>query len=269
MKFTVVNHDWNSTVNDFDSRAEADDKRKSALSSFNLSPDDLEVVKGDYEDYEAYQNRDEENEQANPPHDNHGEPVEQETEGGTQEVDAPVIDHSEPEQPPEDPGTPAAKASDPRNQTPVEPETTNAVEPEQTVQEPQSDKLGEGLAQLGDSIEDDPLDILPGYMITQVDGKPSLNKRGVSVLAYHYGITVKEKTTVVYPHETDFETAVIEIIVEGQDGRVFTGSGEAHVDETPKHQLLRMAETRAYKRAVIFATGTGIVGYQELMGELE
>jgi len=127
----------------------------------------------------------------------------------------------------------------------------------------------EPLAQLGEQLDTDPLDVLPGYMITHVDGKPSLNKRGVSVLAYHYGISVTDKTTVAYPHETGFECAIVEITVEGKDGRVFVGAGEAHVDETPKHQLLRMAETRAYKRAVIFATGTGIVGYQELMGELQ
>jgi hypothetical protein len=106
-------------------------------------------------------------------------------------------------------------------------------------------------------------------MITTVEGKPSLNKRGVSVLAYHFDISVVERTTVAYPHETDYETAVVEMMVENTDGRKFAGIGEAHVDETPKHQLLRMAETRAYKRAVIFATGTGIVGYQELMGQLE
>jgi len=119
------------------------------------------------------------------------------------------------------------------------------------------------------NVSDDPLDILPGYMITEVDGKPSLNKRGVSVLAYEYDVSVIERDVVTYPHENGYETAVVEIMVENADGRTFSGIGEAHVDETPKHQLLRMAETRAYKRSVIFATGTGIVGYQELMSDLE
>jgi hypothetical protein len=131
------------------------------------------------------------------------------------------------------------------------------------------DQFGDALAEIGDSIETDPLDVLPGYMITHVDGKPSLNKRGVSVLAYHYDIDVVEREVVAYPHEHDYETAVVEIMVKNSEGRKFSGVGEAHANETPKHQLLRMAETRAYKRAVIFATGTGIVGYQELMGELE
>jgi len=131
-----------------------------------------------------------------------------------------------------------------------------------------TDETASALEHLGESIEHDPLNVLPSYMITHVDGDPSLNKRGVSVLAYHYDVSVLDKKTVVYPHETDYTSAVVEIEVENEDGQVYTGSGEAHVDETPKHQLLRMAETRAYKRAVIFATGTGIVGYQELMEDL-
>jgi len=131
------------------------------------------------------------------------------------------------------------------------------------------DEAAEAVDELQANVDTDPLDVLPGYMITMVDGKPSLNKRGISVLAYHYDIDVKEREVVAYPHETEYETAVVEIMVEGPDGRTFSGIGEAHVDETPKHQLLRMSETRAYKRAVIFATGTGIVGYQEMVGSLE
>jgi hypothetical protein len=150
----------------------------------------------------------------------------------------------------------------------VEAEVVDMTEDTQPEPEPESEQFGDMLSQLGESINTDPLSILPGYMITQVDGKPSLNKRGVSVLAYHFGISVTEKETVAYPHETDYTSAIVEITVENEDGRVFVGAGEAHVDETPKHQLLRMAETRAYKRAVIFATGTGIVGYQEIMEEL-
>jgi len=131
------------------------------------------------------------------------------------------------------------------------------------------DEAAEAVDKLQKNVDTDPLDVLPSYMITMVDGKPSLNKRGVSVLAYHYGIDVQERNVVTYPHENGYETAVVEFLVEGEDGRTFSGIGEAHVDETPKHQLLRMAETRAYKRSVIFATGTGIVGYNEIVESLE
>lgn len=161
-------------------------------------------------------------------------------------------------------GEPIQKEADGGSTTVVEDESPTPQQPQEPTQEETA-----ALDQLGESIDTDPLDVLPGYMITHVDGKPSLNKRGVSVLAYHYNIDVLERDVVAYPHETDYETAVVEIMVQGGDGRKFAGIGEAHVDETPKHQLLRMAETRAYKRAVIFATGTGIVGYQELMSELQ
>jgi len=133
---------------------------------------------------------------------------------------------------------------------------------------PQNDTEN-ALSELGDSIHNDPLDVLPGYMITTVEGKPTLNKRGVSVLAYHYGVSVTEHEILDRPSETAYESAAVRIEVEIDDGRTFTGSGEAHADEVAKEKLLRMAETRAYKRAVIFATGTGIVGYQEMVSELE
>lgn len=158
-------------------------------------------------------------------------------------------------------------ASDGGEVVEAEPVETDAPEPTESSQEPAKSELG-AMAPENRNLSDDPLDVLPGYMITHVDGKPSLNKRGVSVLAYHYDIDVLERNVVAYPHEHDYETAVVEIMATGPDGRTFSGIGEAHVDETPKHQLLRMAETRAYKRAVIFATGTGIVAFQELMEEL-
>lgn len=126
----------------------------------------------------------------------------------------------------------------------------------------------EALAELGESLDSDPLDILPGYMITEVEGEPTLNKRGVSVLAFHFNVSVLGYEVMAHPHETDFEYCSMRFTVE-RGGKEYVGHGEAHSDEVDKSKLLRMAETRAYKRAVIFATGTGIVGYQEVMGELQ
>jgi len=217
-------------VREFSSRAEAEDQ-KSKLVGLGMSPNDLEITTTD-------PRQDDESEQEVPPHDNHGEPIEKQADGGTEAVE--VVDD---EQPTEEP-TPTQTGTD-------------ALE-----------DAAEAVDKLQKNVDTDPLDVLPSYMITMVDGKPSLNKRGISVLAYHYDIDVKEREVVAYPHETEYETAVVEMMVEGPDGRTFTGIGEAHVDETPKHQLLRMAETRSYKRAVIFATGTGIVGYQEMVGSL-
>jgi len=119
-------------------------------------------------------------------------------------------------------------------------------------------------------VDTDPLDILPDYMIDHVQGTPTLNKRGLSVLAYHYGVTVTDREIVVNPHESDWQYAIVETTVENEDGNTFVGTGTAHLDRgDDKGTLLEMAETRSYKRAVSFATGTGIVSYQELTGHLE
>lgn len=120
------------------------------------------------------------------------------------------------------------------------------------------------------SMEEDPLSILPGYMITEVKGTPTLNKRGISVLAYHYGVEVVDQEIVVSPQESDWEYAIVRTTVESEDGRTFLGTGTAHVDRDDEREvLLELAETRSYKRAVSFATGTGIVSYQEMVGDLE
>lgn len=249
MNFTVINHDWTSTVTGFERRAEADDKRKSALSSFDLSPDDVEVVKGDYEDYEAYQNRDSENEQANPPHDNHGEPVAQKTDGGTQEVNPEVVDHS----PQGDPGTPAAEQSDPRNETPVE---------------PQAQEAAEAIDKLGESLEDDPLNILPGHMQDDIQGTPAINKRGYAMIAERYGIEV---TTTIesYPWENEENRCVAKAVAITEDGQRYTGHATACKDDSDMpEQIIELADTRAMKRSVSWASGIGIVAYEELSDEL-
>jgi len=109
-------------------------------------------------------------------------------------------------------------------------------------------------------VDTDPLDILPDYMIDKVQGKPTLNKRGLSVLAFHYGITVTDREILVSPHESDWEYAIVETTIENADGNTFVGTGTAHVDRgDDKDVLLELAETRSYKRAVSFGTGTGIV----------
>lgn len=148
------------------------------------------------------------------------------------------------------------------------PEVVDEPAPVEKAEPPSTETTDDGLQALGDSLTDDPLDVLPGYMITEVDGDPTLNKRGVSVLAFHYDVEVVDYEVVAYPHDTDYTGSVVQFTVE-REGKQYVGHGEAHADEVDKSKLLRMAETRAYKRAVIFATGTGIVGYQEVMSELE
>ena len=255
MKFTVINDDWSSTVTGFESRAEADNKRKSALSSFNLSPKDVTVVKGHYETYEDYQNRDEDNEQEEPPQ----EP--QATDGGTQEVDAEVIDHSEAKG---DPGTPAAAKADPRNQTPVEPKTTNAVEPEQTVQEPESYDLPDK-----PPVDEDPLTWMPDEFTDRIEQTTVINRKGYEVMAHHYGISTQSEC-LVGPEETDFEFARVKATATKPDGTEYQAHGSAHTDRgDDSFLLLEMADTRSRKRAIAQATGVGMVAVSELQNSLE
>lgn len=258
MKFTVINDDWSSTVTGFESRAEADNKRKSALSSFDLSPKDVTVVKGHYETYEDYQNRDEDSEQEEPPQ----EP--QATDGGTQEVDAEVIDHSEPKG---DLGTPAAAKANPRNQTPVEPETPTTAEPNDMKQEPQSD--ADALDQLGESLGTDPLSILPGHMIDQVQGQPAINKRGYAMIAERYGVSVKAHIE-SYPWENEEGRCVARAVATTDEGKEYQDFASASKgDGDMPEQLVELASTRALKRVTGWATGLGIVSFQELSQELE
>lgn len=97
-KYTVVDK-RNSNTRVFDDEAEAKDKRNS-LKSIVDNPSDIDMVEGAYEDYTAFENRDE-----TPPE--------------TEEVDPEIVDMTEPEpETPADPGTPAAKAAQPDPQEP-------------------------------------------------------------------------------------------------------------------------------------------------------
>mgnify|MGYP000294121194 CR=1 FL=1 len=242
-EFTVINHDWEQTVNDFETRSAAEDKRKAALSGFDISPDDLEVVKGDYEDYAEYQNNHESDEvdpevvdhteeQANPPHDHHGNPV-AESQG--------------------DPGTPAAKQAAPEPPA----ENTDVVEP--------------GVREMQDKdISDDPLSVMPTHFVDRIQGTPVINRKGYAVLAEHYGIEVVAEP-VTLPGATDHTYAEFRAIATTDDGTEYSGFGSAHVDRQDgddPYLLAELAETRAMKRAVSWATGIGMTAKVEMEGSL-
>jgi len=218
------------------------------------------VVKGDYEDYEAYQNRDKENEQEKPPQ----EP--QATDGGTETVNPDVIDHSE-DEPKGDPGTPAAAKADPRNQTPVEPKTPTTAEPSDMTQEPQSD--ADALDQLGESLGTDPLSILPGHMIDNIQGQPAINKRGYAMIAERYGVSVKAHIE-SYPWENEEGRCVARAVAVTDEGKEYQDFATASKgDGDMPEQLVELASTRALKRCVSWATGVGIVSYAEMVDGLD
>ncbi|AFH22775.1 hypothetical protein OSG_eHP34_00210 [environmental Halophage eHP-34] len=224
--YTVINHDWEQTVNGFDQRSAADDKRKAALSGFDISPDDLEVVKGNFEDYAEYQNNHE-----------------------SDDVDPEIIDHTEEETTAEsqgDPGTPAAKQAAP---------------------EPPAQDLQ---AVDNKDISDDPLSVMPGHFVDTIQGTPTINRKGYAVLAEHYGISVVA-TAVTLPGETDHTYAEFRALATTEDGQEYSGFGSAHVDRQDgddPHLLAELAETRAMKRAVAWATGVGMTAQEEMEGSL-
>lgn len=112
----------------------------------------------------------------------------------------------------------------------------------------------------------DPLTYLPGWMVDRIDhgtgqSKPHLNKRGCQMIADHLGLVVQSEA-VKRASETEWEYAEYRAWVQGDGSehtKRFTATGVAHIDEggrTPQ-DLDLVAETRAKKRSVKWATGGG------------
>jgi hypothetical protein len=127
-----------------------------------------------------------------------------------------------------------------------------------------------GGGELPDSppVDEDPLSWVPGHFIDEIQGVPTINRKGYAVIASQYGISV-EAESVKLPHETDWEYAAFQATAETPDGETYSGFGSAHVDrDDDKHLLAELAETRAMKRAVAWASGVGMTAAEELMGEM-
>lgn len=124
------------------------------------------------------------------------------------------------------------------------------------------------------AIDSDPFDVLPGWMIDQVNhgnGKqPHLNKRGCQVIVEYLGLEVQTEP-VIPAYETDFEYAYYRATVTKPDGREFVEHGAARVDgddqtEEEAWGLDMQAETRAFKRGVKAATGGGLEAFAQERG---
>jgi len=125
------------------------------------------------------------------------------------------------------------------------------------------------LAQLGEELGTDPLSILPGHMIDQIQGEPAVNKRGYAMIAERYGIEV-QADVVELPWENDEGRCVARATATTEDGKEYSGWATACADDGDMpEQLIELAETRSLKRAVSWGSGVGIVSYQELSEELE
>ena len=225
--FSVIDH-GNETARSFESRSEADDKAK-GVKQMVSDPSQIEVVKGDYDNYEDY-------------------------EPETEEVDAEIIDMTDGGEPKGDPGTPAAQQADPRQGN----STTEVVTKDELSQVQNKD------------ISEDPLTVMPGHFVDDIQGVPTINRKGYAVLAEHYGISVVAEP-VTLPSATDFEYAEFQATATTENGVEYSGFGSAHVnrqDGDDAHLLAELAETRAMKRAVSWATGIGMTAQEEMENSL-
>jgi hypothetical protein len=117
-----------------------------------------------------------------------------------------------------------------------------------------------------DAPDQSPIDWFGGKdspFVAQVDHSNgsnwTLNKDGTQFVASELDLEV-ESNCVVEAHETDFEYAKHEATATTPDGKTFNAVGDCHIDEEGKDpvDLERMAETRAKKRAVKWASAGGI-----------
>lgn len=140
-----------------------------------------------------------------------------------------------------------------------------------TAPDPTSEELP---AEMPDSVRTDPLDIIPGYMIDEVEGQPTINKRGYAVIANRFDIVVQSEA-ITTAGETDHEYAEFKATAwKKEDGPEcgYTGHATARASEDRRgmaDNLNEMAETRAMKRAVAWASGTGILAWEELAGYVD
>ena len=119
-------------------------------------------------------------------------------------------------------------------------------------------------------ISDDPLSVMPGHFVDTIQGVPTINRKGYAVLAEHFGVSVKAEA-VTLPSETDFEYAEFRATATTEDGTEYSGFGSAHInrqDGDDAHLLGELAETRAMKRAVSWATGVGMTAQSEMRNSL-
>jgi len=113
------------------------------------------------------------------------------------------------------------------------------------------------------SVDTDPLEWIPSEFQDTIDGTIAINRKGFEVLAHHYNISC-ETDMVDYTDSRVIHKATATT----ENGTVYTAYGEAHSSEDKDEQLVRLSDTRSFKRAVSRATGIGMVAVEELQNEL-
>lgn len=120
------------------------------------------------------------------------------------------------------------------------------------------------------SLDKDPVDWLPSHFIDEIQGVPTLNRKGYAVMAERFGVSVTSDP-VVRASETDFEFAEFQATAKTEDGTEYSGFGSAHIarmDGDDAYLLNELAETRAMKRACAWALGLGMTATEELQSDL-
>ena len=152
---------------------------------------------------------------------------------------------------------------------PVTDRPAEAAEPGPLPAEPRSLPAG-----MPETVRTDPLDIVPEYMITEVEGQPTINKRGYAVIAHHFDIAVQSEA-ITTAGETDHEYAEFKATAwkkdEGPENG-YTGHATARASEARRgieNNLNEMAETRAMKRAVAWASGVGLLAWEEMVEHVD
>lgn len=148
--------------------------------------------------------------------------------------------------------------------------TTDLVDTtdEQNIQERQSDAM-----QIARNNLADPLETLPDWMKTEVsysdrgDSSITINKRGCEVISNYLDLE-PDFEVLTSAEESGFDHAYYKCVVTSTDGKTYEGYGTARADgndqaEDAGWKIEMMAQTRAFKRAVKFATGDGIEAFVE------
>jgi len=120
------------------------------------------------------------------------------------------------------------------------------------------------------SVSDDPIEWVPEHFVDEIQGVPTINRKGYAVLAEQYNVSVTAEP-VTLASETEFEYAEFKATAETESGQEYSGFGSAHVDRQDgddEHLLNELAETRAMKRATAWATGVGMTAVEELKNDL-
>jgi hypothetical protein len=150
------------------------------------------------------------------------------------------------------------KATDGGTETSVVEADTNTTETTQPTQ-----TAAEKLPDEPPGIDTDPLEWIPKKFVDKIDGQVAINRMGFEVMAEHFGISCNPELV-----EATEDRVIHKATAEKPDGTTVTAYGEAHCDEVDREVMVRMSDTRSYKRAISRATGCGMLAVSELQSDL-